>query len=255
MVESVSDPGAPDVTVERHIALESALNFRDIGGYRTADGRRVRWRRVFRSGGLSELSSADLDVLRQLGIATVLDLRSTTEWTSGHFPVHEIPVSIHHLPIIEEVLDPSRYPVTQGMLGLRYQEFATSGAPNIAQALSIVADTQTHPVIIHCLAGKDRTGVVVALLLSLLGVDDETVAQDYSLSNLAMARLRAQAEANRDLLVRTQMLSDEVFSARPSNIAVLFDALRSTHGSIENFVVSAGTTSDTIEALRDALLE
>jgi len=247
--------GASDDEIERHIALENALNFRDFGGYRTVDGGRVRWRRLFRAGGLSELTPADLDVLRELGIATVLDLRSTAEWESGRFPVHEIPVALHHLPLVEEILDPARYTVPEGMLAARYQEIAQIGATNIAQAISIVADRECHPVVVHCLAGKDRTGVVVALILSLLGVDDETVAEDYALSNLAMGRLRALAEATLEPIVRDEAVSDEVFSARPSNITALFGALRAAHGSIEDFVISAGVKPAAIDALRHALLD
>ncbi len=88
-----------------------------------------------------------------------------------------------------------------------------------------MADADTHPIVVHCLAGKDRTGVVVALVLALLGVPDETVAEDYALSNLAMAALRARAEASRVSQLRSPAVSDEVFSAKPSNIATLFAAL------------------------------
>jgi len=246
---------APSAEHERHIALENALNFRDVGGYETADGRSVRWRRMFRAGGLSQLSPADLVVLRELGIATVLDLRSTAEWESGRFPVDEIPVAFHHLPLVEEILDPTRYEVPEGMLAARYQEIAQIGASYIAQAISIVADSDTHPIVVHCLAGKDRTGVVVALVLSLLGVDDETVAEDYSLSNLAMARLRERAEAAYPDRRRSPEVSNEVFSAKPSNIAALFEALRSAHGSIEDYVIAAGVDPAAIESLRAALLE
>src|ERR1035441_10246948 len=118
---------APSAELERHIALENALNFRDVGGYGTADGRSVRWRRMFRAGGLSQLSPADLVVLRELGIATVLDLRSTAEWESGRFPVEAIPVAFHPLPLVEEILDPTRYEVPEGMLAARYQEIAQIG--------------------------------------------------------------------------------------------------------------------------------
>ena len=255
MVDSTPSAGATGAPIERHFALENVLNFRDVGGYETADGHRVRWRHLFRAGGLSDLSPADLVVLRELGIATVLDLRSTAEWESGRFPVHEIPVAFHHLPLVEEILDPTRYQIPKGMLAARYQEIAQTGASNIAQAISIVADPETHPIVVHCLAGKDRTGIVVAVVLALLGVDDETVAQDYALSNLAMAALRERAEAAGIPRLRSADISDEVFSANPSNIASLFAALRAAHGSIEDYVISAGVKPAAIESLRSALVE
>jgi protein-tyrosine phosphatase len=255
MADPTSPTGAPEPTNERHIALESALNFRDVGGYRTGDGRQVRWRRMFRAGGLSMLSPADLAVLRELGIATVLDLRSTAEWESGRFPIDDLPVALHHLPVVEEILDPTRYQVAEGMMAARYQEVAQIGASAIARAISIVADADTHPVVVHCLAGKDRTGIVVALVLALLGVDDATVAEDYALSNLAMAALRERAELDALPRLRSADVSDEVFSARPSNMTTLFETLRASHGSIEDYVISAGVKPEAIDSLRAGLLE
>lgn len=255
----MADPTQPahvaEAATERHIALENALNFRDVGGYRTAEGHHVRWRRLFRAGGLSTLSPADLDVLRDLGIATVLDLRSTAEWESGRFPVEHLAVTLHHLPVVEEILDPTRYQVAEGMMAARYQEVADIGASAIAQAISIVADADTHPIVVHCLAGKDRTGIVVALVLALLGVADETVAEDYALSNLAMAALRERAELDALPRLRSADVSDEVFSARPSNMTTLLDSLRATHGSIEDYVISAGVKPEAIDSLRAGLLE
>src|ERR1039457_6952499 len=119
---------APSAELERHIALENALNFRDVGGYGTADGRSVRWRRMFRAGGLSQLSPADLVVLRELGIATVLDLRSTAEWESGRFPAGA-PRGPSPPPLwVEKTPPPTRYEVPEGMLAARYQEIAQIGA-------------------------------------------------------------------------------------------------------------------------------
>ncbi len=240
---------------ERHIALEQALNFRDVGGYVTADGRRVRWRRLFRAGGLSQLSPADLGVLRQLGITTVVDLRSTAEWEMGRFPVDALPVTFHHLPIVEEILDPTRYQLPAGMMAARYQDYARQGGPQVAKAISVVADPDSHPAVVHCLAGKDRTGVVVALVLALLGVDDETVAEDYALSSEAMNGLRERAMAIPDRPLRSPELTNEVFSARPDNITGLLSALRHDHGTIEDYVVSVGVKPTAIESLRTALLE
>jgi len=259
MVDPSPAADVPGPGPERHVTLENALNFRDVGGYPTADGRSVRWRRMFRAGGLSELSEADLVVLDELGIKTVLDLRSTAELESGKFPVDDMPVTHHHLPLVEQVLDPTKYSVPEGMLAARYQEISQIGATFIAQSISIIADPDTHPIVVHCLAGKDRTGIVVALVLSLLGVDDDTAAEDYSLSNLAMGRLRerAEAEPGREMrrIQRSEDVTAEVFSAKPSNIISLFAALRAAHGSIEDYVIASGLRPDAIESLRAGLLE
>ena len=89
------------MSVERLIALEGAVNFRDLGGYSTADGQRTRWRVLFRADGLGELTGPDLEVLRQLGIRTVVDLRSGSEVERGRFDVDAHPVDFHHFPFID----------------------------------------------------------------------------------------------------------------------------------------------------------
>ncbi|HEX3948055.1 MAG TPA: tyrosine-protein phosphatase, partial [Acidimicrobiales bacterium] len=176
--------------LDRHITLEGAVNFRDLGGYEAADGRRVRWRTLFRADGLSRLTDPDRAAIRQLGVATVIDLRTTAEVEGGRFPVEEIPVGFHHLPLLDAMPDPERFEMAPGMLGVQYLEMAKDAAPQIAQALTIVAQRHAHPVIVHCAAGKDRTGVLVAVLLGLLGIPDQTIIDDYALSEQAMDNLR-----------------------------------------------------------------
>ena len=129
-------------------------------------------------------------MIRKLGIATVIDLRTTFEVEGGRFPVDEIPVGFHHLPLLDEVPDPEAFKMAPGMLSTQYREMASDAAPQIGRVLSIVAERHAHPLIVHCTAGKDRTGVLVAVLLGLLGVPDEAIVEDYALSAGAMAALR-----------------------------------------------------------------
>src|SRR5271155_4721687 len=104
---------------ERVIVLEGAVNFRDIGGYETADGRTLRWRTVFRSDGLTRLTDNDHGVLEGFGLSTVLDLRSSAEVEHGTIDLEQISVNFHHLPLVEDVMDPERQMVEPGMLFLR----------------------------------------------------------------------------------------------------------------------------------------
>ncbi|HXQ19522.1 MAG TPA: tyrosine-protein phosphatase [Acidimicrobiales bacterium] len=242
---------APD----RWITLEGALNFRDFGGYQTSDGRHVRWRTLFRADGLSRLTEADCAVLRSLGMATVLDLRSTTELEIGRFPVEAVPVSFHHLPIVEETMDPRKYRLAEGKLGERYEELARFGAPQIATALSIMADPASHPLVLHCTAGKDRTGVLAAVTLSLLGVADETIIEDYTLSSAAIEALRERWRAANPERGRELDEHPEVYSVAPTNISWLFGRLRAEHGSIEGYAEAAGVSPDLVDRLRATLLE
>lgn len=242
-------------TLDRHIPLEGAVNFRDLGGYEAAGGRRIRWRTLFRADGLSRLTHADRAVIRQLGIATVVDLRTTSEVRGGRFPVEEIPVGFHHLPLLDEVPHPDHFELAPGMLAAQYREIARDAAPQIVQVLAIVAERRAHPVIVHCTAGKDRTGVLVAVLLGLLGVDDETIVHDYALSAGAMGALRRKLieryPEGKDVIER----ADEIFSAAPGNIADLLEGLRAQYGSVEAYAAAAGAGPEVVAGLREALLE
>lgn len=239
----------------RHITLEGAVNFRDLGGYRTAEGRHVRWRTLFRADGLSNLTRSDHAVIRRLGVATVVDLRTSPEVAGGRFPVEEIPVGFHHVPLLEAVPEPEAFRRTPGFLATQYQEIANQAAPRIGEVLRILAARHAHPVIVHCAAGKDRTGVLVAVLLGLLGVDDQTIVDDYALSALGMARLRERLmERHPEARERIEE-ANELFSAEPGNISSLLEALRRQHGSIEGYAAAAGVTDDEVAALREVLLD
>ena len=240
---------------ERRLALDGAVNFRDLGGYPAADGRHVRWRCLYRADGLSSLSPADRATVRRLGVATVIDLRSTYEIDQGRFPVEEVPVTFHHLPLVDQLPDPERFKATPGFMAAHYEEIARDGAARIAKALAIVADPASHPVIVHCTAGKDRTGVLVALLLSLLGVPDEVVAEDYALSGRGMAVLRQRLLERHPELRRIIEEADVLFSAQPAAITHLLGVLRAEHGSIEGYAAAAGAGPAVVAGLRAALLE
>jgi protein tyrosine/serine phosphatase len=241
--------------LDRHIRLEGAVNFRDLGGYETADGRRIRWRTLFRADGLSRLTDPDRAAIRQLGVATVIDLRTSTEVAQGRFPVEEIPVGFHHLPLLDEMPDPDRFKMAPGVMGTQYAEMARDAAPQIAQAITIVAQRHAHPVIVHCTAGKDRTGVLVAVLLSLLGVPEETIVDDYTLSETAMAALRQRLidryPEGREVIEG----ADEMFSADPANIATLLRTLADDYGSVPDYGRAIGIGPDVVADLRDTLLE
>jgi len=250
----VATEPAPGGSPDRHITLEGAVNFRDLGGYPAAGGRRVRWRTLFRADGLSNLTRADHAVIRRLGVATVVDLRTSLEVERGRFPVEEIPVGFHHVPLLDAVPDAEAFERAPGFLATQYREIAERAAGRIGAVLRILAERQAHPVIVHCTAGKDRTGVLVAVLLGVLGVDDETIVTDYTLSARAMSTLRRRL-ADRHPEAREQIeQAAELFSAEPSNISSLLDELRRRHGSIEGYARAAGVSDPEMEELREVLL-
>ncbi|MFI5320464.1 MAG: tyrosine-protein phosphatase, partial [Myxococcota bacterium] len=179
---------------ERKLPLEGPRNFRDLGGYPTADGRRVRWGQVFRADSLAELSDADIAYLGRIGLARVIDLR-------GDFEISDRPNRLAgrtefayvQLQIGEGDLAPAEWArkfeagefgeIDASWLVRGYQRTLDERAERVGGVLRQLAAAPS-PAVFHCTAGKDRTGIVSALLLLLLGVPREVVIGDYSLTAL-----------------------------------------------------------------------
>src|ERR1700736_2487437 len=188
----VADAGAP----ERVIAFDAVFNFRDLGGYISADGRTVKWRALFRADGLNRLTAEEIEKVLALGITTVIDLRTPEEIDSrGRFPALA-GVTYRHLPLFDVMPDWSGAPDWNdpGFLDDRYVEMLDSAREAVAEVLHWLPEPSNLPAVFHCAAGKDRTGIVASVVLSLLGVERETIADDYALSHAAMARLEEWIE-------------------------------------------------------------
>ncbi|HUO48781.1 MAG TPA: tyrosine-protein phosphatase [Acidimicrobiales bacterium] len=241
--------------VERIIALQGAVNIRDLGGYPAAGGARTRWRTLFRADGLGELTDGDLEVVRALGIRTVVDLRSGEELERGRFDVDAHPVTFHHFPFIEQLPDADEFERRPGLLGSQYLEMVAGAGPQIRGALEALAEPGALPAVFHCTAGKDRTGVLSAIVLSLLGVDEETVVADYALSGAAMLRLRAKLMRKYPEGRETIENMTEVFSAEPAQMEQLLDYVRTEHGSVAAYVAGLGVDPGLVARLRASLLE
>jgi protein tyrosine/serine phosphatase len=240
----------------RHVPFEACFNFRDIGGYETAAGRYVRWGAVFRSGSLHRLTAADRETAARLGLRTVIDLRSATELRrEGRFHGSD-EVAFHHLPLEDESAtkeDGTPEP-RELSLGETYVEIAVTGRHAVANVLRVVAE-DPHPVVIHCFAGKDRTGVIAALILSSLGVSDAMISADYQLSEHALAPAVAWAEANDpEWATLMSTLPPHVLRASPSSMPVFLDTLRARYGSIDDYLVHAGLDRRHLDLLRTRLL-
>ncbi|MGW0596278.1 tyrosine-protein phosphatase [Streptomyces sp. NPDC002776] len=247
--------------MDRHIRFDALHNFRDLGGYPAADGRRVRPSRLYRADSLSKLAEAtpDWSRFRSLGIRTVIDLRHPWEIESrGRVPHHDglayHNLSIEHRPYDQPALaadvDPGPY------LAERYLEVAQDGTEEIRRALELVADAAEadQPLVFHCASGKDRTGLLAALVLGLLGVDDHTVIEDFSLTELAAPALLAEWRARNDGRTPTWL----GYGRAPESVMRLFLASLTTHyGSLEDYVTKALSldAQALTHTLRTALLE
>lgn len=222
-VETVLPPA--DAEPGRWIVLQGANNTRDIGGYATQSGKHVRWKTVYRSGELSGLTPSGCAAYQALGIRRLIDFRnrlSTSPLFGGDAPcvISTTPATL--LPVRME---------TRALTAPVYVQCVAENAADYARAFALLADASNLPMLYHCAAGKDRSGIMTALLLALLGVDRETIVADYMLSN--------------------HVYSDEV-EAR-NIIDVLEEADR--QGGIETYLENIGVSAQTQAAVRANLLE
>ncbi len=248
--------------LDRLIPLRAVHNFRDLGGYPAADGRTTAWRTLYRADGLHRLDGEDLDAVRALGIRTVIDLRTVAELEErGRFPVHAHPVDFHHLPIIDVVWGPDEAPgtdheheIVEFMAG-KYLEMFAMGEAHLATALRVLTRPDALPAVFHCAAGKDRTGILAAVILALLGVPDEVIAHDYALSRGAMERMVAWFRVQYpDMAAQMADTPAAFLAAHPATMLGVLGLVRWEHGSMEEYVRSIGVDDGVIGALRERLL-
>jgi protein-tyrosine phosphatase len=239
---------------ERRIDFEGCFNFRDLGGYGTVDGRRVRTQWLYRADGPHALSAADVGKLNDLRLATVVDLRTPQEVTERGCYLAVLPdVVEHHLSMIDVLPDAETLPdwIDPGVVAAQYRNMLERGRESIAEALVILADPSAYPAVFHCSAGKDRTGVLAALLLGLLGVPDETIVADYALSAAAMQHLiEYYQRAYPDAGERLTRLAPAMVAAHPDAMTELIAGIRRDYGGFEEYAdaIGAGTVPAGIRA-------
>ena len=244
--------------LDRLIPLEGAFNLRDLGGYGTADGRTVQWRRLFRADGMHRLSEADRAVLRGFGLRTVIDLRTENEVADGRFP-EELALAWHHLSVVDVLWDQVEAPTGPetfaAFLYERYREMLDMGGPHFAEAYRRLAAPGALPGLFHCAAGKDRTGLLAALVLSSLGVADDDVVADYALSQDATHRLVTwAAQESPELAARIDAVPAAHLAAEPEAMRRVLAWVSESYGSTPAYLAALGVSSDAIDALAAALL-
>ena len=245
----------------RLIGLEAVHNFRDLGGYPTAGGRTTKWRTLFRSDGLYRLRGADdMSRVMQLGLKSVIDLRTEREQREqGIFPIDDIEVTFHHLSIVDVTWSDTETPEFDDeveFLVWGYRDMLEIGSSRFADAMHVLAQTESLPAVFHCAAGKDRTGVLAALLLSSLGVEDAHICADYGLTQDAMRRSIAWSKVHRpELAERYATIPKAYLAADPRAMQIILTELAQQHGSVRNYVREIGVADATVEALGNLLLE
>jgi len=254
-----------------HIDLSGARNFRDLGGYPTMDGRRIKQGLLYRSDQLSSLTKHDLEVLSELKLKRIYDLRNKGEQAkdpdklpSGQ-DIKIVPVPFAFAELDESVM---RKKIVHGKLNKgdteklmieSYETYVIDYRKQIALIVRDLAEPGELPALIHCVHGKDRTGLVIATILEVLGVPKDIIMQDYLLTNMFWdsETSRLSTLAHIGSLFRTP--SSEVRNLMVAKPEYLEDAVKEVkehYGSLDNYIHEGlGLDDATIERLRDALLE
>jgi protein-tyrosine phosphatase len=240
--------------VERHLVWPDLLNARDLGGLSLSRGEQTAWRQVVRADNLNKLAPAGASALVDYGIRTVIDLRDPRELEKFPNPLAAAPprgVGFVNVPLISDanwdaVKDPAW--MVEG-----YVLIARLSGKNVAKAIAAVSDAPSGGVVIHCHAGKERTGVVSALLLSLAGVADETVADDWTASDAYLQPLYEEWLANEtDPAIRARR--SEGFVTHAEHIVDVLTYVRRTHGSVAEYLLATGLTLDQLDRARRRLV-
>ncbi|WP_119698244.1 tyrosine-protein phosphatase [Microbacterium halotolerans] len=230
--------------------VDGAINFRDVGGL-PASGGITRRGVLFRSGALSELTPEGQRRLRELGIRRIIDLRSDEELATE--PSRSGGIETFHLPLfLGSVGSFFRPDMT---LGLMYRSLLDQAGERLARAARLIA--QDDPAVVHCTAGKDRTGVTTALVLSAVGVPDEAVVADYARTEslLPETRNRAMLTGLRASGLDRENLIDLAMRSPAHVMAGFLTELRQRHGSAQEWFREQGMSAAELHGLRDALVD
>lgn len=261
----------PNTVAERHIALAGDDNFRDLGGFVTGDGRRVKWGALYRSGHWGQLTEADQKTIQSLGIRRVIDFRSADEVKTApdrvpagiardHWPILGGDINVRAL--LEAVNAGQPEKVDRDLLISANQTFVRDYSPTFGRLLKELANGDGAPLAFHCTAGKDRTGLAAALFLLAVGVPQEAVMADYLESNRYRAALNARtlsrirstaAKTVGDERAKTLDLSpiEALLAVKPEYLNAAFAAIQAKYGNPDTyFRKGLGLTDAELVALK-----
>lgn len=242
-------PIPPSVTEE----LPTFANFRDVGGLQTADGRQIRKGRLFRSDSVQDITAAEAGVLvNKLGIRTVIDLRIGPEAVRhGRGPLVDHPIQYVNVPLID--VDGPKGPPGRVLLDFYIDHLDND--PNLPVAVQTLALHSDRPILVHCAAGKDRTGVLMLLVELLAGARVDEVSRDFMRTAENMERIRARLRTWPHYARNMDTLSPEIYECEPHSVAGALDHLIDTYGSAAGWASANGIPDTTVALLRERLVE
>lgn len=237
---------------QRFIELEGALNVRDLGGYDTNHGKPTTWGRVFRADSLHKLTAADELKLRDLGLRAIIDLRRQDEIdVEPDLWMTDPTIRFHHLPInevaVSSAISVQKYDIHD--LTELYRSFLDVRQPQLKRIFTAIVEVSDQPLVFHCSAGKDRTGIIAALLLDLAGVPAETIAQDYELTRdritSLLSKYRERAVREGFDLTRHERMLECQYETMLDTVGYLHD----TYNGADNYLSQIGLTRDQVDRL------
>jgi protein-tyrosine phosphatase len=244
--------GALIVNYERRLILEGIYNLRDVGGYATTDGRKTKWRTLLRSDSPHNLTADQCQALVATPLHTVLDLRRAAELTQSPNPFANIPnIQYHQINLNSD----ETLAATSPTLTVFYIKVLDTGQTGFQEAFETLAQPSAFPALVHCAVGKDRTGLVVALLLSLANVPNQIIAEDYSLSEAYLAPLFQQfrqraTEAGEDIGKFAHLLE-----SRTETMLDTLAYLDETYGGARSYLEKCGISPEKLEYLAETLTD
>lgn len=250
---------APGGEAVRRLPFAGAVNFRDLGGYAAGGGRRVRWRRLYRSDSLADLTAADVARLEELGLGSLCDFRLESERAlkpnrlpPGHrIRLHTISFAPGGLIGLFAALRTGRLggAEVEQLLATHYRQFPLAHAAEYRRMFEVLLQPDAYPVLIHCTSGKDRTGFGAAMILLALGVPRETIIEDYTLTSQYRRDISQLLPAHLDAGI-----IDALTQAHPSYLEAAFRVIDARWGSGDAFLARALGLGEAERAALAALL-